>query len=137
MPYIIENDPFTQLRRKPVPRILFVDDDATIVDCFADLFRALGFTVETAGDARQAIERFEAAGDFSAVVIDRGLPLMSGIELAALLREKDPALRIVLTSGHLWDTLPDRERQAVARLELRFLAKPFSSEELLKLLSFS
>ncbi|HOW50501.1 MAG TPA: response regulator [bacterium] len=120
-----------------MPRILFVDDDATIVDCFADLFRALGFTVETAGDARQAIERFEAAGDFSAVVIDRGLPLMSGIELAALLREKDPALRIVLTSGHLWDTLPDRERQAVARLELRFLAKPFSSEELLKLLSFS
>jgi two-component system, cell cycle sensor histidine kinase and response regulator CckA len=120
-----------------VQNILFVDDDATIVECYADIFRILGYDIAVAVDARQALDHLRDGKRFSAVVIDLGLPLMSGTELAAAIRQSDPAARIVIASGHIWETLPDRERDRITQLGLAFIAKPFSSEELLKLLTFS
>jgi DNA-binding NtrC family response regulator len=120
-----------------VQNILFVDDDVTIVECYADIFRMLGYDISVATDARQALDHLKEGKRFSAVVIDLGLPLMSGTELAAAIRRDDPAVRIVIASGHTWETLPDKERDRIAQLGFSFIAKPFSSEELLKLLAFS
>jgi DNA-binding response OmpR family regulator len=76
--------------------------------------------------------QFKNGRPFTAVVIDHGLPFVSGIELAAMICEIAPRQCIILASGRTRETLPDHDRALIARLGLRFLAKPFSAEELLR-----
>jgi two-component system cell cycle sensor histidine kinase/response regulator CckA len=120
-----------------VQKILFVDDDTTIIECYSDLFRMLGYDISSETDPRKALERYRVGDRFSAVVIDRGLPFVSGTELAASIRQHDPSAHIVIVSGHSWETLPDKERTRITGLGISFIAKPFSSDELLRLLTFS
>ena len=117
--------------------ILFVDDDTTIVECYSDIFRTLGYDIATETDSRAVIDRYNAGERFPAVVIDRGLPFLSGTELAATIRRNDPTARIVIASGHSWETLPEKERMIMTHLDISFISKPFSSDDLLKLLTFS
>jgi len=120
-----------------VEKILFVDDDRTIIECYSDLFRMLGYDIAAETDPHTVIDRYRSGERFSAVVIDLGLPFVSGTELATAIRQSDPVARIVIASGHSWETLPDKERAIITRLGISFIAKPFSSDELLKLLAFS
>jgi CheY-like chemotaxis protein len=110
----------------PVPvRILVVDDAATIRDVCAELIRDLGYEVNVAADAAEALARLRHER-FDAVVTDIVLPAMNGWQLIAAAIREQPMLRFVAMTGA--DEDADRER-ALA-LGVPFLQKPFTRVEL-------
>ena len=66
-------------------RILLVEDDPSIREVTAIGLRNAGFTVETAGDGREGLDRFESE-QFDLVLLDIMLPRMDGLEVARAIR---------------------------------------------------
>jgi PAS domain S-box-containing protein len=80
-------------------RILLVEDDADARETLAFALRLAGHTVDEAGDAAEGLRRAGQAR-FDVIVVDIGLPGMSGYELAGKLRPSGAAgdgLLIALT----------------------------------------
>jgi CheY-like chemotaxis protein len=109
-------------------RILLVEDDEGVRELLLDVLESEGFDVDTAATAEQAVER-ASHRPIDLLLSDIDLPGMSGAELAAHLRQHQPALRVILMSGY-----PDDG--AIERAGLRerpiLLRKPFPTPVLLE-----
>ena len=94
------------------------------VRSLAQDLEALGFDVEEAASAAQALEN---ATGICAAIIDFGLPGMKGDELAAELRKRNAVLPLIIASGY-------GEAQIRERLSpdafTRFMGKPYNSGQL-------
>ena len=107
------------------PRVLVVEDEPTIRRAVGYALRRDGFDVEEVGDGREALEA--DAESFDVVVLDLGLPTVSGTEVLRRLRSEGPVPIILLTA---LGTESDR----VLGLELGaddYVTKPFSMAELM------
>jgi DNA-binding NarL/FixJ family response regulator len=82
-------------------KILIVDDHALIRDALQGLLKKLkrGATVLEASDSRQAMETFAAHPEISLVLLDLNLPDRDGFLVLADLRERHPAVAIVVLSA--------------------------------------
>ncbi len=88
-------------------RILLVEDNPQVADVTAQMLTAMGFQVEVTDRARKAIERLDTDGIdllLTDVVMPDGL---NGVDLAARIRARHPALPILLTSGYNDVAVPD------------------------------
>ena len=111
-------------------RVLVVDDNEDAAEMLAELLSECGHDVEvahSAGAALEAARRF--APDLA--LLDIGLPVVNGHELAKRLRTQDPSLRLVAVSGYGDHT--NRARSSEAGFEAH-LVKPVRIDDLLKLL---
>ena len=85
----------------PTRRVLLVEDNDTVGRFALSLFEELGQAVTLATGPDEALAAVEAAdGGFDLVFTDVVMPGMSGIDLARTLRQRWPALRVVLASGY-------------------------------------
>lgn len=108
--------------------VLLVDDEPLVRMLLADTLDSLGFRVEEAGSATEAISRYRAAGSgIDAAIIDIGLPDRKGDGLALELRAMRKDLPIIISSGYDERTLRDRFDEDDL---IRFLGKPFVAEQL-------
>jgi two-component system, cell cycle sensor histidine kinase and response regulator CckA len=90
------------MRKPPTParRILVVDDDAGNRETLTELLGLSGHDVTAAESGKEALAALEGSDrPFDVALIDLAMPDMNGIELARLLRARDPALRIALVTG--------------------------------------
>jgi PAS domain S-box-containing protein len=113
-------------------RVLVVEDNLDGRLALVELIEASGHTVVGAADGHEAL-RIAATWKPDVVLLDLGLPLMDGYEVAARLRN-DLGLatsRLVALTG--WGTQRDRERTAAAGFDAH-LIKPVPPERLLRLL---
>ncbi len=104
--------------------LLAVDDDELVLFGTAGMLEAAGHRVLTARSAGEALDLLRT-NQVDMLITDHAMPLMSGAQLAAVVRETRPQLPILLVSGYA--ELPS----ATPALPLRRLAKPFSQNELL------
>jgi signal transduction histidine kinase/ActR/RegA family two-component response regulator len=114
-------------------RLLFVDDNVDAVETLAEAFRLEGHEVRVANDGPQALREVL---DYvpEVIVLDIGLPGMSGYELAGLLR-KDPRLaRTVLIALTGFGQESDRQRARAAGFN-EHLVKPVELEAIARLVS--
>jgi len=117
----------------PRRRILVVDDNEDAANCMARyLSRIMGQQVEVAYDGPRAVE---VAGTFrpEVVLLDIGLPGMSGYEVAQRLRggpETGGAMLIALTG---WGQEEDRRRSRAAGIDVH-LVKPVDLDAIRDLL---
>lgn len=70
-----------------LPRLLIVEDDATIAGNLFAFFESRGFSVDAAYDGRTALHRL-AAEPFEAVILDVGLPVSDGFTVLHRLRNE-------------------------------------------------
>ena len=113
-------------------RILIVDDNEDARMLLSEVLQAVGHSVKSAGDGPEALALAEAFQP-DVAILDIGLPVMDGYELAARLREtmsKPP--RMVALSGY--GRPADQEKSAAAGFE-RHLVKPVDLKSLLQTLS--
>ncbi len=106
-------------------RILLVEDDPSIREVTAIGLRNAGFTVETASDGREGLDRFEAER-FDLVLLDVMLPRMDGLDVARAIRRTSTIPVVMLTARA--DTL-----DVVVGLEAGaddYVRKPFEVPEL-------
>jgi len=82
-------------------KILLVDDHALIRDALQGLLKKLkrGVTVFEASDNRQAMETIASHPDIDLVLLDLNLPDRDGFSVLAELRERFPAMAVVMLSA--------------------------------------
>jgi two-component system, OmpR family, response regulator len=108
---------------QPAPhrRILVVDDDRGLRLALSTLLTGVGHDVETAGDGPDALSILQDR-PFDIVLLDIGLPSMSGLDVLARARAlKTPPLVIMMTA----DDTPETVLESVRRQAFRYLRKPF------------
>lgn len=108
-------------------RVLVVDDNVDAASLLQELLETSGFEVGVAHDGPQAIEltrRFRP----NVALLDLGLPVMSGDELARHLRSmpEGTGLQLIAVTGYGQDTDRKRTRQAGFR---KHLVKPVRIED--------
>ena len=106
-------------------RILIVEDEESVLDPLELLLSKEGFTIETARDGREALEKF-AKTNPDLILLDLMLPEVSGTEVCRQIRAKSQVPIIMLTAK-------DTEVDKVVGLELGaddYVTKPYSKAEL-------
>ena len=106
-------------------RILLVEDDPSIREVTAIGLANAGFTVETAGDGAEGLERFGAEA-FDLVLLDVMLPRLDGLEVCRAIRRTSTIPVVMLTARA--DTI-----DVVVGLEAGaddYVKKPFEVPEL-------
>ncbi len=107
-------------------KILVVEDELSLRETLAYNLKKEGYTVETAGDGRTALETARRTRP-DLLVLDVMLPELDGFEVARTLRKE-------MTTPILMLTARDDEIDRVVGLEVGaddYLTKPFSMRELL------
>jgi PAS domain S-box-containing protein len=112
---------------------LVVDDEDMVRDVVAAMLQRAGLSVLATSNGVGALEEFDRPGrsiDF--VLLDLTMPRMDGVAVCNELLRRRPETKIILMSGY-------GEEEALARLAnpavVRFLKKPFSSEQLMETLA--
>ncbi len=113
-------------------RVLIVDDNRDAAEMLATLLRLHGHEVLTAGDGPEALALLDTF-DAGAAVLDIGLPVMDGFELARRIREKRPDPTPVLIAVTGYGQPDDRQRSLDAGFT-HHLVKPADHDVLLRLL---
>lgn len=122
-----ERKPVAPLGLVPAPTLLVVEDDRALSAMLAELFTAEGYRVDTAYDAQQGMHR-GLTGDYDALIVDRGLPVMDGVELVELLRGRGITTPVLFLTAR--GSVEDRVEGLDAGAQ-DYLVKPFEIPELL------
>src|SRR3954466_557211 len=111
------------------PSILVVDDQATVRRMTHRLLSEWGFRVFEAESGEEAMEVLATAhAGMQLVIVDVVMPLLDGIQVTRRIHEQWPEQRVLYMSAHPAEVL---SRYGLAELEVPFLAKPFTRDELL------
>jgi PAS domain S-box-containing protein len=83
-------------------RILVVDDEVHLAHMAGKVLEKLGYEVEVSTDPNAALQVIRnSAKDFNLVLADLTMPGLSGLQLAEAVLRVNPAMPIVLMTGHL------------------------------------
>jgi two-component system, cell cycle sensor histidine kinase and response regulator CckA len=106
--------------------VLFVDDEEMLVALGQMLLSSAGYKVLTATSAEAALEVFERTKEpIDLLITDMVMPRMNGRELIRLVRARYPQTRIICSTACV--------RTATTVQHYNFLSKPFTAQELLRL----
>jgi len=107
--------------------ILLVDDEAMLLEVGSQLLGELGYTVLAAHGGGEAVEIYKEHGDFiDLVILDMIMPDMGGGETFDRLKEINPAVRVLLSSGY---SIEGQAQEIMARGCDGFIQKPFRMED--------
>jgi nitrogen-specific signal transduction histidine kinase/ActR/RegA family two-component response regulator len=108
--------------------VLVVDDEPLVLAFVEEALKRLGYKVLTAGDGRQACEVYSShSNQIDRVLLDMVMPGTTGLEACRRLREINPNVKVVLSSGYSSGEVMREARLAGA---IGFIGKPYSLEEL-------
>jgi len=101
--------------------VLVVDDEQQIREIMSRVLADCGYTVVTAADGNDALDRFGGGAGIDLVVLDVVMPGLGGKECLERLRERRGDVRVVVTTGHTGDGTAQELVQAGA---LEIIEKP-------------
>ncbi|WP_342777848.1 response regulator transcription factor [Sinomonas susongensis] len=107
------------------PRVLLVEDDRQLGPLVVELL-ASDFEVTLAADGREGL-RLATGQDWEALVVDRGLPHVDGVDLVKALRSRGIATPVLMLTA--LGTVPDKVEGLDAGAD-DYLVKPFDADEL-------
>ena len=110
-------------------RVLVVDDERAILDTVEILLRGEGFDAVVFQNAREALDKFDTIKP-DVVLSDIRMPAMTGLEVLAAVRERDPEVPVILMTAQA--SLQSAVK-AVNEGAFYYLQKPFSNDELVAL----
>ncbi|MCL2442332.1 MAG: response regulator [Treponema sp.] len=104
-------------------RIMVVDDDQDILDYFAEISREFNLYCDTALSGEEAIKLVEKNGHYHIYFVDWKMPVMDGIQLAAVLKSGDKTAQsvIIMITAAEWTIVEQEARRAGVD---KFLSKP-------------
>ncbi|MEQ1599100.1 MAG: response regulator transcription factor [Methylotenera sp.] len=108
-------------------RILLVEDDGLLGDGVRAGLKQAGFAVDWTQDGLAAKLALETE-EYALMVLDLGLPKLSGTELLKWLRGRESKLPVLILTAH--DTVEDRVAGLNAGAD-DYLIKPFDLDELI------
>jgi two-component system chemotaxis sensor kinase CheA len=109
-------------------RILVVEDSITTRELEKMLLEAEGYSVETACDGVEALERLERE-EFALLLLDIDLPRMDGFSLCSKVREKDREIPIIMLTTY--ESEDDKKRGLEVGASAYIKKSSFNSDSLL------
>jgi DNA-binding response OmpR family regulator len=107
--------------------LLLVEDDQRLARVLRRLLEDDRHVVEVANDGETGLELADSAAGIEAVILDLGLPDMSGLEVARRIRRSGKEMAILMLTAR--DTITDRVTGLDSGAD-DYLVKPFAFEEL-------
>ena len=107
-------------------KVLIIDDERLIRWSISEKLGDAGFAASTAESGRDGLERFDEEPS-EVVLLDIRLPDMDGVEVLRRLREREPAVQVIMVTA--CDTVED----AIRSFKLGafdYIIKPFDLEEI-------
>jgi PAS domain S-box-containing protein len=121
------------LRRGRGELILVADDEARIREVTRKMLEAFGYRTVLAADGAEALALYERhRGEIAAVLTDMMMPVLDGAATIRALREIDPGVRVIAVTG--LSRGADTTSDAAPAARTRRLSKPYTTEELLRVL---
>jgi CheY-like chemotaxis protein len=78
--------PTTQVVPTPSKKILIVDDDRYNRDFYQELLQDAGYTVDTAENGQQAVEKMTSTDHYDLILLDIVMPIQDGMETLTFLQ---------------------------------------------------
>jgi two-component system cell cycle sensor histidine kinase/response regulator CckA len=111
-----------------VETILLVDDDEMVIDVSRQLLEKLGYTVLTADGGQEAIAIYQKHyNEISLVIIDMVMPDLNGGETYDELKNINPNIKVLLSSGY---SIDGQAQDILDRGCNGFIQKPFNINKL-------
>ena len=109
--------------------ILVVEDESTLREYLKVLLEGKGYSVLQAADGSEGVELFSKHQEQIALVIsDLGMPKLDGLGLLRKMKEMQPTVKVIMTSG-LVD--PEQQSEILLAGARDFLPKPYNGREVL------
>jgi CheY-like chemotaxis protein len=113
---------------KGTETVLLVDDERAIVDVGEEMLEKMGYTVLVAGSGKEAVEVYtQHMQEIDLVVLDMVMPDMGGGETYDKMKEKNPYVKVILSSGY---SIDGEAAEILERGCDAFIQKPFNMKEL-------
>lgn len=109
------------------PRVLLVVDEILVQMVAAEQLRELGYRVETAGLATEAMNKVKLLNDIDLAIVDVGLPDRRGDVLVGELRALHPQMPVVIATGYDSAELP---RRFAGDPRIALIRKPYTQDDL-------
>ncbi len=110
--------------------ILVVEDEKMLLDFLQSILERNGYKVITAADGFEALSKYaEYKEEIAVVLLDIGLPKLSGMELLPRLQAIEPSVKVIFASGYIESDLKAEMLKAGAK---DFIQKPYMKSEILK-----
>jgi CheY-like chemotaxis protein len=125
------NEQAAQAKQARSLRVLIADDDRDTVLTLATVLRDEGHEVHGVyhgGDVLSAVRKFAP----HAVVVDINMPVLSGYDVARVIRARNRNVLLIAISG-VYTKDPDKLLAGIAGFD-HFLPKPYQTSDVLKLL---
>ncbi|MCK5760974.1 MAG: response regulator [Candidatus Delongbacteria bacterium] len=111
-------------------KILIIDDQPEILEILSEVIGILGHEVYAITSGKE-LDRIFSAHDIDIVISDYQMPDMTGYEIAEIIKEKYPSVKVYIVSGyHSVLSSEKMSKYGVCGL----LDKPFKMDELEKIL---
>jgi len=105
-------------------RVLFVDDDAGILEAAKTALELYGYEVITASSGKECLEKID---DADVVFLDIKMPGMDGIEVLREIKKRNEELPVIMITAY---ATVDTAIQAMKEGAFDYIRKPFNVEEL-------
>jgi signal transduction histidine kinase/integral membrane sensor domain MASE1/ActR/RegA family two-component response regulator len=110
--------------------ILVVEDEEAMVRLLREVLSKAGYQTLTAMDGEAAIDLYQGhKEEIDIVVLDLGLPKVTGFEVIRKLNEQNPRVSIIITTGYLQPELKPELLQAGVK---DCIYKPYSVDDLVE-----
>lgn len=108
--------------------ILFIDDDEMVVKITEKILQKLEYKILKSHSGHEGLKLFQTYKDqIDLVICDMIMPKMDGLELVFKLREIDPCVKVLLSSGSL---ISEDEKDVVRRGFNGLIKKPYNINDL-------
>jgi len=128
-----QEDQFTMETIQGAGTVLIVDDEETIREVASVMLEDLGFTTLTAADGIEGVETYHQHQDnIVFVLLDMTMPKMNGEACFQRLRQLNPDVRVILSSGY-------NEQEATSFFAGKglagFIQKPYTPQQLTEIIA--
>jgi DNA-binding response OmpR family regulator len=113
------------------PRVLVVDDDGALRHAITSLLQQAGYEADQASDGAEALRRLQQQ-DIQVLLLDIGLPGISGLDVLAEIRNQPAPPRVVMMTA---DDTPQTLLQSFRAQADRFVRKPFPPRRIVEVVN--
>ncbi len=122
------NNILSKLHRTTAGTVLVVDDEELVREVCGEYLKDMGLQTLSAADGKEAVELFSRhIHNISLVILDLTMPHMDGVSTLRALRQLQPDIKVIISSGHSTQTTAT---VFSADKPDRFIQKPFQMQEL-------